>query len=283
MDHIKDYIRLVRPKSWIKNALAALPLFFSLKLPDPGALLRTAGAVLGFCLVSSAVYALNDAVDAAYDRGRDDRKDRPVASGRVRPGAALATAFISAVLGSCMLSYAAGIGAFLCGAAYIAVNLAYTMKLKHAPVLDVACIAAGFVLRVYAGSFACRAPVSEWLFLTVVSASLFMGFGKRYGEMAFSEPRCWRESVRRYDPDFLKGAMFVSAGLSVGFYSLWAMRAGDVLVYSVPVLLCLLFRYLLDVFRNVGGGDPVRIFYADKLLSAGIAGYGAMMACMLYL
>lgn len=282
LEHFLDYIRLARLKGWIKNLLVFLPVFFSLKLRDMPSLARTAGAFLGFCLVSAAVYAANDAFDAAYDRMRDDKRDRPVAAGRITAAQAGAASAVFAAAGVSAMLFLAGAGSVACAGIYMAVNAAYTAGLKRVPVLDAGCIAAGFVLRVYAGAYACGAPVSEWLFLTVASASLFMGFGKRYGEMAFSEPRCWRESVRKYDPEFLKGAVFASAGLSVGFYALWAMQAGGPLVYSVPVLLLLLFRYLLDVFKGTGGGDPVRIFYGDRLLSAGIAGYGAVMAALLY-
>lgn len=274
----------MRPKSWIKNGLVFLPLFFSHNLFHVGPLARTALAFAGFCLLSSAVYSANDIFDAAYDRRRDDKMGRPVAAGRI----SACQAWVCC--GACMLagvSVMAGPGMLrpaALGLAYAAVNAAYTLGLKHEPIFDVACISAGFVLRVYAGSAACGEPVSEWLFLTVVSISLALGFGKRYGEMAFSEPCCWRKSVRKYDRSFLTGAVFLFSGLAAGFYALWAVQSKDFgVAYSTAVLLLLLSRYLLDLFRNVGGGDPVGIFYHDKALSAGILLYAVLMAALLYL
>lgn len=283
MFHITDILKLMRPKSWIKNILVGLPMFFSLSLFNQEDIFPVFMAFIGFCLISSAIYALNDVFDLNYDRARDDRKDRPLASGRVPVVYANWLFVILALTGFACLLFGVSWSSWLYGLTYWIVNICYTMKLKHVPVLDVGCIAAGFVLRVYAGAAACDVEVSGWLFLTVASAALFMGFGKRYGEMSFSESRYWRESVRGYDLDFLRGAMFLSSGLAVGFYALWAMQFDTSrLVMSVPVLVLLLCRYLLDVFRNIGGGDPVRIFYADKFLSLGVIAYGILMGILLY-
>lgn len=283
MAYIADMARLMRPKSWVKNFLVALPVFFSLNLFSDDAFVRTVWAFLGFCLLSSGVYAMNDVIDARYDGSRRDKKNRPVAAGRIKP--------VHAVLFSCLL-FIPGVTCLGCfasprsgmlGMGYIAVNMLYTLCLKNFPVIDISCIAAGFALRVYAGAAACGVMVSEWLFLTVVAASCFMGFGKRYGEMALGDPEHWRKSVQGYDPGFLRGAIFLSAGLAVGFYSLWSiLNSRNHLVFSVPVLLFLLYRYLLDVFKQVGDGDPVRIFYEDWVLTLGLGVYGAMMFMLLY-
>lgn len=283
MRYISDIFRLMRPKSWIKNGLVFLPAFFSGQAMASPCAVGAISAAAGFCLLSSCVYAANDVHDAAYDRSRADRRGRPVASGRVGAPAAIAVSGLCGLVGLACLALFTTAGAAWLGAAYLAVNAAYTVRLKREPVVDVACIAAGFVLRVYAGAAACGVPVSGWLFLTVVSAAMFMGFGKRYGEMVFSGEDEWRHVVGRYDAVFLRGAVFLSAGLALCFYSLWAMQSyGGRPLYSVPVLLFLLLRYLLDVFRDVGGGDPVSIFYGDLPLSAGVVAYGVLMAALLY-
>lgn len=283
MTYIADMARLMRPKSWIKNFLVALPVFFSLNLFSDDAFVRTVWAFLGFCLISSGVYAMNDVIDARYDESRYDKKNRPVAAGRIKPMHAVLFSCLLFIPGvSCLGCFASSRSGML-GMGYIAVNMLYTLCLKNFPVADVGCIAAGFVLRVYAGAAACGVMVSEWLFLTVVAASCFMGFGKRYGEMALGDPERWRKSVQGYDPGFLRGAIFLSAGLAVGFYSLWSiLNSRNHLVFSVPVLLFLLYRYLLDIFKQVGDGDPVRIFYGDRVLTVGLGVYGAMMFMLLY-
>lgn len=102
--------------------------------------------------------------------------------------------------------------------------------------------------------------------------------------MAFSEPACWRRSVQKYDLSFLKGAVFLFSGLAAGFYALWSVQSdAPGMAYSTAVLLLLLSRYLLDLFRNTGGGDPVGIFYSDRALSAGIFLYACLMGALLYL
>ena len=283
MTYIADMARLMRPKSWIKNFLVALPVFFSLNLFSDDAFVRTVWAFLGFCLISSGVYAMNDVIDARYDESRYDKKNRPVAAGRIKPMHAVLFSCLLFIPGVFCLGCFASSRSGMLGMGYIAVNMLYTLCLKNFPVADVGCIAAGFVLRVYAGAAACGVMVSEWLFLTVVAASCFMGFGKRYGEMALGDPERWRKSVQGYDPGFLRGAIFLSAGLAVGFYSLWSiLNSRNHLVFSVPVLLFLLYRYLLDIFKQVGDGDPVRIFYGDRVLTVGLGVYGAMMFMLLY-
>jgi len=267
----RDIITEVRVKSWLKNVLVCFPIVFSLELVNLKKVLSTIVLVAAFCLVSSAVYIFNDLNDIEADRKHETKKYRPIASGRIIIPVAVIMMVCFIIVGVA-LSLSVNFKAMLIVLAYIVINILYSKWLKHTELVDCFCIASGFVLRVMAGGTIVSEGVSNWLFLTVVSMSLFMAFGKRKGEIESRHGNETRNVLKHYDKTFLNGIVFMCAGLTMVFYSLWTISHETKLVYTVPIVLFIVIRYLMLVFRGKSEGDPTNVILSDRLLliAAGI-------------
>ncbi|MDR1378293.1 MAG: UbiA prenyltransferase family protein [Synergistaceae bacterium] len=275
------YIKQLRPKSWLKNVFVFMPLVFSLELTNLPKLAMCGLAFVAFCLTSSTVYTFNDLLDAEQDAEHPIKCRRPIASGAIpKSGAAVFCALL--LISGLTLALFVNLPTAVIAAAYLAINVAYTIRLKHLAIIDCFCIAAGFVLRVYAGSAAIGDKVSNWLFLTVIAMSLFMAFGKRRGEMMKMEGSLTRHALEQYDLRFLNGMMFVCAGLMVVFYSLWAMARGLNMIYTVPVVIFIVCKYLLLVHDDDSHGDPTTVIFEDKTLLAASGLYALLTVGLLY-
>ena len=238
-------------------------------------------AFASFCLISSAVYAFNDICDADKDAAHPVKRSRPVASGAIsKRKAAILTAVLS--IAGLAVGFTVNLTVMILVAAYLALNMLYSKRLKHKPVLDCFSIAAGFVLRVYTGGAASGEPVSDWLFLTIVAMSLFMAFGKRRGELAKVRNAETREVLHRYDGAFLLGMVWVCAGLAIVFYSLWAMNREHNMIFTVPLIIFLVSRYLLRLSDPDSHGDPTTVLFKDKVLLAAGGVYGVLTVALLY-
>ena len=284
MSRIIIYFTAMRVKHYIKNLFVFIPLFFSQNLFSAQKFIIAFVVFTAFCFASSACYLLNDIHDAERDRLHPLKKFRPIASG----GLCTANAYIFAVM---LLSVSIGlIYIFLPKietavlsyiAAYIGINVLYTIRLKNVPLVDCFCIAAGFLLRLYAGGAAVYVEVSDWLLLTSLSLSLFMAFGKRRGELIKLPDGQTRPVLKKYNFGFLNGAMFMSAGLFVVFYSMWALGRNRSMIYTTPLVLLITFRYVLNVYGDDSSGDPTNIIFEDKLLMCAGAVYTlAVMFCL---
>jgi 4-hydroxybenzoate polyprenyltransferase len=278
---INKYLIEMRPKAWLKNIFVFVPLVFSLQLFDISKLSAAVTVFIAFCLISSSVYIYNDVCDAHKDALHPIKYRRPVASGMIGKPAAIVFAIACAALGL-VIAVAVNYIACLMAVAYLAVNLFYSLFLKHKPIFDVFCISAGFVLRTLAGGFATNAPVSDWLFLTIVALSLFMAFGKRRGEIIRTAEEVRREVLKSYDLAYLNGMTFVCAGLSIVFYGLWTMFRGMNMIYTVPVIIFIVCRYLLIVFDNQSHGDPTSVIFSDFVILASCAVYAILTVILLY-
>jgi len=278
---LKSYIQEMRPKSWIKNIFVFIPLVFSLELFNTDKLLMSFIAFAAFCLVSSAVYVFNDIYDAAQDAAHPVKHIRPIASGVITLRKAVIFAMSLAMAGIA-ISLTANLLVTMFVAFYLVLNLAYTLWLKHKPIFDCFCIAAGFVLRIYAGGAASGESVSDWLFLTIIAMSLFMAFGKRRGELLKVGGCETRKVLQSYDLGFLKGMVFACAGLSIVFYSLWAMYRGSNMIYTVPLVVFMISKYLLLIHSNDSHGDPTMVVFESKSLFAICGLYGLLTVALLY-
>lgn len=282
------YIRLIRAKHWIKNLLVFMPMACAGLLTDPRALGQAFAAFAAFSAAASAVYVFNDVKDVEKDRLHPVKKNRPVASGEITKRQARATGAALAILAlaACgMLDDPLPAAAIL---AYLLVNAAYGMKLKHVPVADVACLTAGFALRLWCGATAARVEVSNYLYLTVLSAAAWMSMGKRRNELLRTDGET-RPVLKEYTAGLLDRARTSCATLMVAFYALWATRpdAGSaygetLLPLSVPVVMLITMRYALDVEKSQDG-DPVEVLLGDKFLLMACLAYAALMAAALYL
>lgn len=272
---------MTRPKNWVKNIFIFVPLVFSLNLLNVNALLATVVAFASFCLISSAVYIFNDICDAAKDAAHPVKRSRPIASGLISKSKAAVLAILLALAGIAV-GFTVNIAVMMLVTAYLALNILYSAWLKHVPVFDCFSIAAGFVLRVYAGGAASGETVSDWLFLTIAAMSLFMAFGKRRGEFSRVRSAESRDVLRRYDIVFLQGMVWICAGLSIVFYSLWALNREHNMVYTVPLIIFLVSRYLLRLSDPDSHGDPTTVLFKDKVLLAAGGVYGLLTVFLLY-
>ena len=167
---MKSYLRIMRPKSWLKNVFVFVPITFAVELTDLDKLVPTIVAFAAFCLVSSAVYVFNDIFDADQDAAHPVKCMRPIASGAIKKPAAWLFFILLAVLGFC-IAFFSNVTVLIFIAVYLLVNSIYTIWLKSVPIIDCFCIAAGFLLRVFTGGASYGGGLSEWLFLTVVAMS----------------------------------------------------------------------------------------------------------------
>lgn len=282
---VKPYIKLSRPKHWLKNVFIFVPIMYNLGLFDLDLLLATVQAFVAFCLISSAVYAINDIFDVEKDRNHPTKNTRPIAAGQIKIWQAVIFATVLLVAGFALtIVWYGNFSVLIFAAVYVLLNLAYSFKLKHFAILDCFCIAAGFVIRIFVGGATHGGGVTDWLFLTIVAVSLFLAFGKRRGEMLrVSDGGQTREVLSGYNLNFLNGMVFTCAGLSVVFYSLWAMVNIDSMVYTVPLVIFIVCKYLLVVHGETSHGDPTSVILGDKGLVAAVGIFGILSLVLLYL
>lgn len=279
---MKEYIRLLRPKHCIKNILVLLPLVFSGQLFDPKLLGRATGAFVAFSALASLVYIINDIRDAERDRQHPTKCRRPIASGAVPVSHAVAEAAVLAVVLVVLALWGRfSLGSWLCMAAYFVLNLGYSLGLKNVPILDIAILVSGFLLRVLLGSEATGIATSGWLYLTVTSVAFYMGLSKRRGELRMSSETT-RRVLRYYNADFLTQNMQMCLTLAVVFYSLWSVDRGGNLMWTVPLVICICLWYSMTVEGN-SDGDPVEVIFQDKVLLALGCVFAAITLALLYL
>ena len=275
------YLKEMRIKSWLKNLFVFCAIIFSLELFDGSKFIQAVILALSFCLISSAIYVLNDINDVENDRRHAVKKNRPIASGQISFPCAWIL-FICLIIAGFGLALSVNLPSFLLMLAYVVINILYSKWLKTKVVIDCFCIAAGFVLRVMVGGTIVTAGVSNWMFLTVVSLSLFMAFGKRRGELHSHGVGGTRDVLGIYEMNFLNGIVFMCAGLTMAFYSLWSISQESNLVYTVPIVLFIVIRYLLLVFSGHSEADPTTLLLSDKtlLVSCGLCAF--IMLALLY-
>lgn len=273
MTLLLNLLRLMRPHQWVKNAFVFAGLLFSHTWSNGPLALRVIQAFLAFCAVSSLVYVLNDWRDRAGDALHPIKRRRPLASGAVSAQAALALAGVL-LLAGLWLAWGNRVLLLLLGL-YVALNLAYSWRLKHVPVVDVSIIASGFMLRLLAGTVAVGIPPSRWLLLTGLFIALFLGFSKRKAE-TFYEPEQQRAVMEHYPPALLDTYMAATMTATVITYGLYAtsieamQQHGERLTYTVPVVIFGLLRYAYQVHRG-RGEDVTRDLLRDPWIILALA------------
>lgn len=265
------YMRLIRPKQWIKNLFVFAPLIFAQELFELPYLLLAFKAFAAFCLVASAVYIVNDIADIEADRRHPEKRSRPLAAGIISmTGAYIATGVLLA--GAAMLSFNMDYGFIFLLCLYFVLNLAYSFKLKEIVLLDVFVIAAGFMIRVVGGAYAIRVETSTWLVLCTLFISLFLGFAKRRSELmqtpdsAFAE----RKVLGRYRVGFLDQMLTISAAGTVISYALYTVArrtmelfGTDKLIYTTVFVIYGVFRYLYLIHTTTTTDKPADVVTSD--------------------
>jgi len=286
---LRELVQLLRPRHWVKNGFVLAGLLFGNAWGDTALVAAALLATAAFCLASSAVYAFNDALDAPRDREHPEKRRRPVARGAITPRAAQA---LGALLAAAALGIAlwadARVAALI--AAYVALNAAYSLGLKHVPVLDVFIIAAGFMLRLLAGTWGIGIEPSRWLLACGFLLTLFLGFAKRRAELdrLADDAGLHRAVLESYTLAFLDRAVFACALGMVITYALYtvaettvALHGTEQLIWSLPWVLLGTFRYLFRLHYRGGGGDPAQELLRDPMLAAAALGWVATVAWLI--
>jgi decaprenyl-phosphate phosphoribosyltransferase len=265
--------RTARPKQWVKNVLVFAAPGAAGVLTEPGPLGRTLVAFVAMCLAASGTYFLNDALDAHADRQHPTKQHRPVAAGQVSEGLAKVMAVVLVVL-AIGISIPISRGELaLVVAGYVLVTVSYSLWLKHEPVVDLAAVAAGFVLRAIAGGVAADVEISDWFLIVAAAGSLFMVTGKRHAEQIElgDSSASHRSTLEEYSASFLGFVRAVAASVMVTAYCLWAFESaastGDETWFRlsiVPFVLAVL-RYA-HVIEQGRGGAPEEIVLSDRVL-----------------
>ena len=214
---LRGIVRTVRPHQWVKNLFVLAPVVFAKHLTHPSIIAGALGAFAIFCMLAGAIYTLNDLMDVEADRQHPVKRHRPIAAGVVPVAVAkvmIAVLVVVAIGGSLL-----GPGAFTVTAlGYFVLNTAYSLKLKQYPYIDVSCIAGGFVLRVLAGGFATRTPVSWYMLGCTAFLALFLGFGKRRHELAGRNAAKQRAALKGYSQRALFWALAITGVAAVAMY-----------------------------------------------------------------
>jgi 4-hydroxybenzoate polyprenyltransferase len=288
---LKALILAMRPRQWMKNLIIFIPLVFDrqLGLAHTTAVLRTLTGFIIFCLISGVVYIINDIADAEADRQHPDKRNRPIASGRLPVRiASIAVAGLTAVLLpiSFWLSWSFG----LVTLAYLLLNLAYSKWIKHIPILDVLSIALGFVLRVAAGVTLIHvARFSPWLYVVTTLGALYIGFGKRRAELALlaDGANAHRKVLDGYTIPLLDQYILIVSGTTIVAYSLYTFSAPDLpgnhaMMLTIPFVLYGVFRYLYLIQVKHSGGAPEEVVLSDRPLQITIALWVLSVLLILY-
>lgn len=278
---MKDYIKLIRIKHWIKNILIFIPLICS-GLLNYNNVQLCIGAFLSFSFSSSFIYIINDIRDIEKDKLHPRKKRRPLPSGAIKKSTAICIATIMIVLSITMNilinnSFVNVPLYYLL--AYIIINIAYSLGLKNVVIVDIIILTSGFVLRVYYGASIINVDVSNWLFLTIMFSSLFLGLGKRKKELVNNKES--RKVLKEYNESFLDKFQYLSLCLTMVFYSLWTIEQNIKYLYlTIPILMVIFMKYCLNIEKN-DEGDPTTILYQDKLLIYLCLIYGLIMMKLL--
>ena len=285
---MKQHIRLLRPHHWIKNLLMFLPALFSGRLFECSVLIPCVYGFIALCFVSSVIYIVNDIRDAEKDKLHPKKCSRPIASGAVSKASASAIAIFLFVVASVMdILLCKSIDGMVILLVYTVLNVGYSMGLKEIPLIDILILASGFVLRVVYGSAVSGVPVSGWMYLTVMSASLYLGLGKRRNELSKNGTTS-RKVLRLYTYEFLDKNMYICNAVMIIFYSMWCTTAeiterfGGRMLWSVPLVMVIFMKYSMDI-EGSSDGDPVEVVIHDKVLAMLCTVYALVITGIVYM
>jgi 4-hydroxybenzoate polyprenyltransferase len=288
----KALLKTMRPKQWIKNVFVFAALVFDVQLFRLGPLVNTVLAVIAFCLISSAVYLINDLVDIDRDRQHPTKRNRPLPSGQLRPQVALVAAVaIPLVVIPLALVFNTALGLIVAG--YFALMLLYSFWLKHIVIIDVMTIAAGFVLRVAAGVVVISvARFSPWLYVCMTLLAIFLGVGKRRHELFTlgENANSHRAILEHYSIELIDQMSVVVTSAVIVAYSLYTFSAQNLpqidgqplMMLTIPFVLYAIFRYQYLIHVRKEGGTPEDIVLGDIPFLVDLMLYGGSVLTLMY-
>lgn len=308
---LRNILRLLRPRQWIKNGAIFVALLFSGQLFDVKSFSEVAEGFFIFCALSSSIYIINDMLDIEKDRIHPFKRYRPLAHNDVPIPLAALLAVILAI-GSFVASYFLSPGFFAIAIIYFVLHVLYSLVFKHIEIIDILTLAAGYMLRVYAGEVVSGFHISAWLFLTVISLSLFLAIGKRRSEItllahhasAKGQILATRKTLSHYSEKLLDVYLSIFATSTFISYSLFTFLVNpqgvqvvnelipdDILgtylqrkwlmITIIPVVYGLM-RYLQRIYEKHEGESPERLLFSDRPLLAAVLIYTLLVIFIIY-
>ncbi|MBK7318528.1 MAG: decaprenyl-phosphate phosphoribosyltransferase [Anaerolineales bacterium] len=284
-------IKTMRPRQWVtKNIFIFAALVADKQLFKPEAFLRTLAGFALFSLISSCVYIINDLADVEADRQHPEKKNRPIASGKLPVGVAITAAILFVII-TFVLAYLLTPSLLAVIGGYFVINLAYSKWLKHVPILDVLIISAGFVLRVGAGVTLIDVErFSPWLYVVMTLLSLFLGFGKRRAELALLAHGAGshRKVLDGYTLPLLDQYIMIVSGATIVAYSLYTFSAPNLpenhsMMLTIPFVVYAIFRYMYLIEVKHAGGAPEEVLLSDRPFQLAMVLWGLTVLAIFYL
>lgn len=269
-----NLFKLARPHQYAKNFFIFLPAFFAFKITDNHIFLNAFLAFISFSLTASSVYVLNDWIDRIDDAKHPEKKNRPIASGKINAKTALFFSILLLSLGLLISSIVSRNVLFLI-ILYVLLNIAYTFKLKHIAIIDITIIASGFVIRLLVGSIATNVALSQWIIVMTFMLAIFLSLAKRRDDVIIylETEKKMRKVLDGYSIKFLDFAMMMNASVVLVAYILWSispeveakLHTNNLYLSSIFVFLGIL-RYMQIAFIEEKSGNPSKILFSDPFI-----------------
>lgn len=288
---MKMIFSLLRVNQYLKNLIVFLPLFFAQKISDPALLHDTAIAFICFCFLASAVYIINDLIDIDYDKTHSLKKLRPLASGQVNKVQALIVMLIMAGISFTLSSLLLNLQVTLLLAVYAGINICYSVWLKHYAVIDISLIAAGFVIRIFVGSFASGVDLSHWIVLMTFLLALFLALAKRRDDVVvfLKNGEKQRKVADGYNVKLLDSSLVIMSSVLIVSYMIYTISAEtvskfhtDKLYLTIVFIILGLLRYLQLTYVQEKSGSPTNVFINDICIQLCVIGWIISCSFLLY-
>ena len=283
---MKDLIKLIRVKHYIKNGLIFFPLVFAGRFFEFTSFIDVSIAFVSFSLMASVVYIINDINDIEKDSNHPTKRYRPLVTGKIKISTAIVISIVL-FLSSISLSFQSQNYWGVILLIYLVSNILYTFWIKNIPIIELTVIVLGFMMRLLIGGVAINVPISEWLFLTVLSMSFYLAIGKRKGELNKSTEHS-RIVLKQYTDKFLDSFLYVFLTMTLIFYSLWSSAinessflASGLIIWTVPIVIVIVMQYSF-IIEGDSMGDPAEVLFSDLLLIGLVLFYITMMFIIIY-
>ena len=284
------YIHQMRPRQYAKNLFIFVPLFFDRQLFNMRSLLITFLGFITLCILSSGVYVLNDIVDVEADRNHPQKKYRPIASGKISIRNAKIFCVILFVI-AFVMGFFINKKFFMLCVLMTLINIAYSFKLKHIPLIDVITIGILFLIRVYSGAVLIEVKIfSPWLYIVTFMLALYLGFGKRRAELASLQgaENTTRPVLEGYTIPFLDQLISIISAVIIISYTLYTFSGPAVpdnnrMMLTIPFVIYGIFRYLYLIQVKHQGGAPEEVLFSDRWLQGTIVLYAVSVIFALYI
>ncbi|MDH0674536.1 UbiA prenyltransferase family protein [Empedobacter sp. GD03861] len=284
-----NYLKLIRVNQWVKNLFVFLPVFFSGNLFEINLFIESFYGFLIFSFVASSIYIINDYVDIDKDKRHPEKKNRPLASGKISKNNALILFFVLVIVTISLIYFLGNKQVAFLVAIYFFMNLAYSFKLKQIAILDVMIIAFGFLLRVFVGGYMTGILVTDWTILLVFDLALILALGKRRGELINADLQgVTRKSLDGYNLNFLNSALAITCTVAVICYMMFILspdtqtKFHHYIIYTFVFVFAAVLRYLQQTFVYSRTESPTKLIFKDHFLQILIMLWGISYVLLIY-